>query len=52
MTRQSVRDAVDMIIEDIQSRSGLGNEWNEIDAATLLEIRQAWFEILIVTIEP
>jgi hypothetical protein len=41
------RRIVDRIIADLTGRSGLGDEWNEIDANTLAEIRQTWTDIVI-----
>lgn len=32
------------IVEDIKNRSGLGNEWDNIDEDIQDEIQQAWFD--------
>jgi hypothetical protein len=34
--------AVDLIIEDLSDRKGLGDEWSQIDAATIIDIKTAW----------
>ncbi len=33
---------IGVIIEDISGRSGLGNEWEEIDEETQKEIKEEW----------
>jgi hypothetical protein len=37
---------VENILDDISDRSGLSNAWDDIDAATKLEIRGAWVKIV------
>lgn len=48
MTReQRAQVATILIIDDLRSRSGLGNEWHEIDDDVRAEIRQAWTKIIV-----
>lgn len=37
---------VDAIIADLTGRSGLQNEWEDIDAITQAEIRETWKRIV------
>ncbi len=37
---------VDKIIKDICGRTGLGNEWDEIDSETQIEIKLTWQRII------
>lgn len=41
-----IDQAVDKIIKDIQGRSGIGNEWDEIDDEIREQIREEWVEII------
>lgn len=36
---------VDSIIEDLQGRRGLGEEWDSIDSDVQEEIRQKWIQL-------
>ena len=40
-------EAVEQIIHDIRDRSGLGNEWDEIDEETQDIIRDEWKKIIL-----
>lgn len=42
----SAKTAVDKIIEDLEDRSGLGNEWDAIDEDIQKEIRKEWIAIV------
>ena len=37
---------IDEIIKDLRDRSGLGNEWDNIDEEIQQEIKKDWLEIL------
>ena len=41
-----INRCVKKIIEDIQDRRGIGDEWDDIDASIKKEIRKKWFEII------
>ncbi len=43
--------AVERIITDISDRSGLGNEWEQIDSGVQDEIRNQWSAIIIGEIQ-
>lgn len=44
--------AVNAIIDDITSRSGLGNEWEAIDEGVQGEIITAWVGIIVREVGP
>jgi hypothetical protein len=44
---QKAQDIVSVIIEDIKDRSGIGNEWDQIDEETQDEIKQTWVQKII-----
>ena len=44
MKAEAVR-IVDEIIQDILCRKGIGNEWENIDEKTRVEIRETWISI-------
>lgn len=46
-----VKTAVKKIVDDIQERCGLGNEWELIDQLTQQEIKDEWFGILLKELE-
>jgi hypothetical protein len=46
-----IDQAVDNIIQDISNRSGLGNEWEEIDEDIQNEIRNTWITIIKDTLD-
>ena len=41
-----IRNIVDDLIYDLNCRSGLGNEWDQIDDDIRLEIKERWVEII------
>ena len=43
-------EAVEQIIHDLRDRSGLGNEWDEIDGSTQDEIRKKWRDIILAEV--
>lgn len=46
LKRKIAEDAISLIVSDIESRRGIGDEWESIDAATQLEIRKEWCGIV------
>ena len=38
--------AVDKIVDDLGTRGGLGNVWEEIECRIQLEIKQFWVDII------
>lgn len=46
MTSERIESIIDLIIDDIQGRSGLGSEWDAIDDDIRDEIRAEWFNII------
>lgn len=42
---------VDSIEDDISGRSGIGDEWGQIDDDTKTEIRQAWKDLILKHLE-
>lgn len=45
--RASAVEAVEQILHDLRDRSGLGNEWDEIDAGIQDEIRTEWQNLIL-----
>jgi len=43
---ENAYDVISSIIDDIQDRKGLGNEWEQIDSDTQDEIIKTWVNIL------
>lgn len=39
------RKIVEAIIKDLKDRSGIGDEWSQIDESTQIDIRLEWMEI-------
>lgn len=50
LKKKIAKDAVSMIVSDIESRKGIGNEWEEIDTGTQKEIRKEWVGIIVAAI--
>lgn len=48
---EKARRIVNCIIEDIKGRSGIGNEWEEIDEETRQEIALEWKDIVLGVLE-
>lgn len=46
MSRQDARRAVDELLEDLNDRRGLRQEWEAIDSDIQGEIVEAWTEIV------
>lgn len=46
MKIEQARDIVDALINDLRDRSGLGNEWEQIDKETQDEIIATWVYIV------
>jgi len=44
--RQLAKTIVKRIIEDLEGRSGLGNEWEYCDSDVQAEIKQTWSQIV------
>lgn len=42
MSKTPAANAVDLIIDDLADRKGLGGEWSQIDAATIIDIKTSW----------
>ncbi len=47
MNKEQARKAIDLIIEDLVDRKGLGDEWDRIDGTTQNEIIAQWVDILL-----
>jgi hypothetical protein len=45
--RANAVEAVEQIVHDLRDRSGLGNEWDEIDAGIQDEIRTEWQNLIL-----
>jgi len=48
---QKASRIVDQIVEDIEGRAGIGNEWEEIDEETRQEIVLEWKDIVLGVLE-
>ena len=46
-SKQNAQDAAQAIADDILGRSGLGNEWHQIDRQTQEEILESWTELIL-----
>ena len=46
MNKQRADEIVNEILNDLTDRSGLGNEWDNIDSDIQKEIKEAWAEII------
>ena len=46
ISEETIKNIINEIIEDIQDRSGLGDEWDNIDKNIQKEIKEKWFEII------
>lgn len=46
MTEKEAKEIVDNIIMDIESRRGLGDEWDMIDGEIQEEIKQTWMNLI------
>lgn len=44
---QKASRIIDQLVEDIESRSGIGNEWEVIDEETRQEIALEWKDIIL-----
>lgn len=51
MTPAQANRIVELILEDLCDRSGLGDEWSNIDDSVQAEIRTEWASIIIAEIE-
>ena len=47
-----IRMAVMLIISDLSDRSGIGDEWEQIDSFTQGEIEEEWCEIIRNALKP
>jgi len=45
-------EIVEAIIDDLMSRKGLGDEWDQIDDDIQGEIREAWVAIVRAALKP
>lgn len=50
LKKKIAKDAVSMIVSDIECRKGIGNEWEAIDTGTQKEIRKEWVGIIVAAI--
>lgn len=50
LQKKIAKDAVSLIVSDIESRKGIGNEWEAIDTGTQAEIRKEWAGIIVAAI--
>ena len=48
--KQIAKDAVSLIVSDIEDRRGIGDEWGSIDHGTQMEIRKEWRGIIVASI--
>jgi hypothetical protein len=46
MNTSSIKRAVDQIVEDLCNRTGLENEWHELDPLIQDDIKDEWAEII------
>lgn len=46
ISEETIKNIIDEIIEDIQDRKGLDNEWENIDKNIQEEIKEEWFKII------
>jgi len=47
MNKEQAKETVSKIISDISDRSGLGDEWDNIDEDIRDEIRGKWIDIVL-----
>lgn len=50
--KEKAHKIVDMLINDIRNRRGLGNEWNRIDLDIKDEIKKTWREEIYKILHP
>ena len=46
ISEETIKNIINEIIEDIQDRRGLGDEWDNIDKDIQEEIKKEWFKII------
>jgi len=46
ISEETIKNIINEIIEDIQDRKGLDNEWENIDKNIQEEIKEEWFKII------
>ena len=49
--RRCADNIVGVIVEDITARSGLGDEWDNIDPDLQAEILSIWFKLIVAEID-